>query len=471
MCFNIVAGCGVRSGGENNNPGDKNMPMTKKYPCPNCGVAMEFRPDTQMLHCEFCNSSFTPQRMEAMERELADVLKREGLGAEPATPNATNPATGAAATTTSAAANSATPVAADPPASHLMQMTILRCQSCGAELAVSGTEASTFCAFCGQPTVVSDRLEGWLKPDYIIPFTVTKEDAAAAIREKLSKGRFIPRKLKNFKAERLGGVYIPHFLFDVYYADDQVWTYKESHGKHSVTKHCRRAAECMFRDVPVDVSLHMPDGASQRLEPYNTNELKPFNAAYLSGFYSDRFDESSTKANCIAVTRASEMFDERMKTELQFTYHNSVTSRDSSDSVSEAINRRYALLPAWIMTFHQGGKPYNIMVNGQTGKVSCAVPFLKAKAMLLYVLMLLLFCIPLGLYGRYAAMPIYHAITYISEKFATWTVVAFFMGLGTAAGYCGREIRRMWTSFRELRALTNSTETEQYITKRQEKSL
>ena len=31
------------------------MPMTKKYPCPNCGVAMEFRPDTQMLHCEFCN--------------------------------------------------------------------------------------------------------------------------------------------------------------------------------------------------------------------------------------------------------------------------------------------------------------------------------------------------------------------------------------------------------------------------------
>ena len=169
MCFNIVAGCGVHSGGENNNPGDKNMPMTKKYPCPNCGVAMEFRPDTQMLHCEFCNSAFTPRQMAAMERELADVLKQEGLSAEPA------------------AANSATPIAANPPASHLMQMTILRCQSCGAELAVSGTEASTFCAFCGQPTVVSDRLEGWLKPDYIIPFTVTKEDAATAIREKLSK--------------------------------------------------------------------------------------------------------------------------------------------------------------------------------------------------------------------------------------------------------------------------------------------
>lgn len=464
MCFNIVAGCGVRSGGENNNPGDKNMPMTKKYPCPNCGVAMEFRPDTQMLHCEFCNSAFTPRQMAAMELELADALKREGLDTESATPNATDPATGAAA-------NSATPNTTNSPASHLMQMTILRCQSCGAELAVSGTEASTFCAFCGQPTVVSDRLEGWLKPDYIIPFTVTKEDAAAAIREKLSKGKFIPRKLKNFKAERLGGVYIPHFLFDVYYADDQVWTYKESHGKHSVTKHCRRAAECMFRDVPVDVSLHMPDGASQRLEPYNTNELKPFNAAYLSGFYSDRFDESSTKANCIAVARASEMFDERMKTELQFTYHNSVTSRDSSDSVSEAINRRYALLPAWIMTFRQGGKPYNIMVNGQTGKVSCAVPFLKAKAMLLYVLMLLLFCIPLGLYGRYALVPIFNAVAHFSDRFAMATVVFFFGGLGFAAYFCASEIRRMWTSFRELRSLTNSTETELYITKRQEKSL
>ena len=466
MCFNIVAGCGVHSGGENNNPGDKNMPMTKKYPCPNCGVAMEFRPDTQMLHCEFCNSAFTPRQMAAMERELADVLKQEGLGAEPAetTPNTAN-------LTTGAAANSAAPNTTNSPASQLMQMTILRCQSCGAELAVSGTEASTFCAFCGQPTVVSDRLEGWLKPDYIIPFTVTKEDAATAIREKLSKGKFIPRKFKNFKAERLGGVYIPHFLFDVYYADDQVWTYKESHGKHSVTKHCRRAAECMFRDVPVDVSLHMPDGASQRLEPYNTNELKPFNAAYLSGFYSDRFDESSTKANCIAVTRASEMFDDRMKTELQFTYHNSVTRRDSSDPVSEAINRRYALLPAWIMTFHQGGKPYNIMVNGQTGKVSCAVPFLKAKAMLLYVLMLLLFCIPLGLYGRYALIPIFNVVARLGDRLAIATLVFFFGGLGFAAYFCASEIRRMWTSFRELRSLTNSTETELYITKRQEKSL
>ena len=470
MSFNIVAGCGVHSGGENNNPGDKNMPMTKKYPCPNCGVAMEFRPDTQMLHCEFCNSAFTPRQMAAMERELADALKREGLDTESATPNATNPATGAAATTTSAAANSATPNATNPPASHLMQMTILRCQSCGAELAVSGTEASTFCAFCGQPTVVSDRLEGWLKPDYIIPFTVTKEDAAAAIREKLSKGKFIPRKFKNFKEERLGGVYIPHYLYDVYYADDQVWTYKETHGKRTVTKHCRRAAECMFRDVPVDVSLHMPDGASQRLEPYNTNELKPFNAAYLSGFYSDRFDESSTKANCIAVTRASEMFDERMKTELEIDYHD-VTRRDSSDSVSEAINRRYALLPAWIMTFHQGGKPYNIMVNGQTGKVSCAVPFLKAKAMLLYVLMLLLFCIPLGLYGRYALVPIFNAVAHFSDRVAIGTLLLFFGGLGFAASFCASEIRRMWTSFRELRSLTNSTETELYITKRQEKSL
>ena len=133
------------------------------------------------------------------------------------------------------------------------------------------------------------------------------------------------------------------------------------------------------------------------------------------------------KSTVVVEAQHTEMFDERMKTELEIDYHD-VTRRDSSDSVSEAINRRYALLPAWIMTFHQGGKPYNIMVNGQTGKVSCAVPFLKAKAMLLYVLMLLLFCIPLGLYGRYALLPIFNAVAHFSDRVAIGTLLLFFGG-------------------------------------------
>ena len=438
------------------------MAMTKKYQCPNCGVAMEFHPDTQKLHCEYCKSTFTPKQMEAMEQELAEALKKAGVGVEPAeTAEIAAPASDV---------SGEKPAEAKTGASLLMQMTILRCQSCGAELAVNGTEALTFCAFCGQATVVTDRLEGWLKPNYIIPFKVTKEEAQEAIREKLSKGRFVPWRIKHFKAERLSGIYIPYWLFDVYYADDQVWTYKKRRGKYYVRKNCRRAAECMFKDLPVDVSLHMPDGASQRLEPYDMKGLKPFNAAYLSGFYSNRFDVSRRKAKGIAVGRAAAMFDDRMKTEIGIDYPD-VVSRYSSRSLSEAMNARYALLPAWIMTFREGNKPYNIMVNGQTGKVACAVPFLKLKAYLLYALLLILFCVPLGLYGGYVVKPLHNALMQLSERAAFTADVAFFGTCGYVAYYCGRAIYEKWGSFREHMKLTNSTETEQYVRERQDKTV
>ena len=428
--------------------------MTRKYQCPNCGVAMEFQPDTQDLHCEYCHSSFTLKQMERMERELAEALAEAKIGSE----NSTKlPA--------EIKEENAEVVGDTDP---MMQMTILRCQSCGAELAVDGTEASTFCAFCGQATVVIDRLEGWLKPDYIIPFQVTKEEAEQKIREKVSKGRFIPWKIRHFKTERLRGIYIPFWLYDVYYADDQIWSYKKRVGKSNVTKKCRRAAECKFHDVPVDASKQMPDGASQRLEPYDLKGLKKFNPAYLAGFYSNRFDVMKEDATPIAVTRAGEMYDERMQVEMGIDYPES-PSMDLSRSMGEAINPRYALMPAWFLTFRQEGKPFNIMVNGQTGKVVCAMPFVKKKAITLFVLLLLLFCIPFGLFGGYAIPWMQNGKNEMTERIVFMLTFAFFIGCGYACFRLFGSVRDMWYSLSENMELTNSEETQQYVGERQDK--
>ncbi|MBR5712686.1 MAG: hypothetical protein IK055_07295 [Lachnospiraceae bacterium] len=430
--------------------------MTKKYQCPNCGVAMEFRPDTQEWHCEYCHSTFSLKELEKAESELAEALAKAGLGG---TGETGLPAEGA---------ESAEDVVAD--GDTTMQMTILRCQSCGAELAVDGTEASTFCAFCGQATVVIDRLEGWLKPDYIIPFQVTKEEAEKKIREKVSKGRFIPRKLRHFPAKRMRGIYIPFWLYDVYYADDAVWSYKKKVGKTYVTKSCKRAAECKFRDVPVDASKQMPDEASQRLEPYDMNGLKKFNPAYLSGFYSNRFDVLKEEATQTAVTRAGEMFDDRMEVEMKIDYPDGAT-KSLSQSVGEAINPRYALMPAWFVTFRQDDKPFNIMVNGQTGKVVCAMPFVKKKAIALLVFLLLLFCIPLGLFGGYAIPWMQNGKNEMTERIVFMLTFAFFIGCGVGCYHLFGRVRDMWDSLKENTELTNSEVTEQYVGERQDKSI
>ena len=55
------------------------------------------------------------------------------------------------------------------------------CPSCGAELICDASTAATSCPYCGNPTVVLGQFSGALKPDYVIPFKLSKEDAVAAL--------------------------------------------------------------------------------------------------------------------------------------------------------------------------------------------------------------------------------------------------------------------------------------------------
>ena len=93
------------------------------------------------------------------------------------------------------------------PVEETMECNIYSCTACGAELAVNGVESSTFCAYCGQPTIVFNRVSSELKPRYIIPFSIPKEQAVNSIRAHLSKGFFVPAEIKDFDTGYLSGFY------------------------------------------------------------------------------------------------------------------------------------------------------------------------------------------------------------------------------------------------------------------------
>ena len=65
---------------------------------------------------------------------------------------------------------------------------------------------------------------------------------------------------------------------------------------------------------------------------------------------------------------------------------------ESSAPVHRITKREYALLPAWFLTFRYEDMPYTILVNGQTGKMVGAVPFVKKKAFSLLAVLSVLFC-------------------------------------------------------------------------------
>lgn len=298
--------------------------------CSNCGGALKFDSVSGKMKCGYCDSKFEPSEIPQKEKSKQDT----------------------------------------------MECNIYSCTSCGAELAVNGVEAASFCAYCGQPTIVFNRVSHELKPELIIPFKTTKEYAIYAIRKRFSKGKYIPSEVKNFDVERVCGIYIPYWLFDVYYYDRQIIETVFRNSKTAITIHCLRAAECNFENLTLDASSNLNDEISQRLEPYNMRALCPFEVGYLSGFHADRYDMENTELYDLVETRTQELFDEEMLKTCKGDERKIISKNPRMRIEKET----YAMLPAWFMTFRYQGRPYTMLVNGQTGKLVGAVPFDKEKA-------------------------------------------------------------------------------------------
>ena len=117
------------------------MPIT--YKCPNCGAAMEFDSTAQKLKCPSCQ----------MEMDVQDYEKQYG-----------HLYSDAEAGENAQSAQSAQ--SEEQKGKGSMNMKVYHCQSCGAELLADEYTSATICSFCGNPSLVEDRLSGEFSPSF-----------------------------------------------------------------------------------------------------------------------------------------------------------------------------------------------------------------------------------------------------------------------------------------------------------------
>lgn len=399
--------------------------MVRTYKCPGCGGALEYDPLDEKLHCTYCTSSYAPEEISRKsiyvsavpsqaDRELMDDTRQRAT----------------------------------------IQMNIAVCSSCGGELAMKQEEVSSFCPFCGNPTVVMDRVEERLAPDYVIPFRVDQDEAERTIRERLMSGFFVPKAIKHFELEKLRGIYIPFWLYDMYYGADQKWKYTVSSGKNSSTYYAHMVGDCTYNKLTVDASWAFNDNSSQRLEPYDMKALRPFDATYLSGFYADRFDVGYKSADKIALSRSEGMYNEAVKQYMQ----KSQAKLDESAPKRKIFRRNYALLPVWFLTFRHDNFPYTVLLNGQTKKMVAAVPVDKKKVIATFLLFAAAFCIAFAFLGGFLMEGIMSSSSHRSGKndssgklLAYWIIGTIFVW-----GLAIKHFNQLRKSIALSRSLTNN---------------
>lgn len=172
------------------------------FKCPNCGGELIFDPATQKYKCEYCNSLFTQEELDAMKPMQGEEPEAAAQGA------AAQAAAGAAAGEKAETEQTVGEQESEPEG----EAVYYSCPSCGAEIVTDATTAATFCYYCHNPVVLGKRLEGSYLPNKIIPFEIGREDAEKKFLDFVSKKKYVPKAFFNKKQiESMTGVYFPYW--------------------------------------------------------------------------------------------------------------------------------------------------------------------------------------------------------------------------------------------------------------------
>lgn len=323
------------------------------YQCPACTGPLRYDGESGKLQCDYCESSFTVEEVEAIFAEK----------------NA------AAEETSQQSAPESSEWGED--ADH---MRAYNCPSCGAQLICEETTAATACPYCGNPTVVPGQFGGTKRPDCIIPFKLSKEQAVEALKKHYQGKPLLPKEFADENhLQEIKGVYVPFWLFDGRADADVTFkttrTHTRSNGKERIitTDHfeVRRKGFVPFSHVPVDGASKMPDAHMDAIEPFDYQELKPFSLSYLPGYLADKYD--------VSAEECAMRMEERCRSSAVSAMRNTVIGYESCIPVREDVtiqhnDVQYALLPVWLLSTKWKDQNYLFAMNGQTGKLIGDLP-------------------------------------------------------------------------------------------------
>jgi DNA-directed RNA polymerase subunit RPC12/RpoP len=351
------------------------------YKCPACTGPLHYVGDSGKLECDYCGSKYTVAEIESIYKEKVESAAEAAAAESQAEAPAEAETGGASGQTSSGGWDTSSLENWNDAGAGLR---VYSCPSCGAELICDENTAATRCPYCGNPTVVPGQLSGTLKPDYVLPFKLKKEDAQKALLRHYKGKALLPDTFSDEKnIQEIQGVYVPFWLFDGTARVEMDLDASDStsflEGDYEVTEtrhyEVHRDGDVVFEKIPVDAASKMPDEYMDSLEPYDYDKLEPFSMAYLAGFLADKFDVSVEQSAKRADERAANTAEDVVRNTVG---HDMAVIRHKKVSLTRG-KVHYALIPTYLLTIRWNDGQYLFAVNGQTGKVVGELPSSQEK--------------------------------------------------------------------------------------------
>ena len=260
----------------------------------------------------------------------------------------------------------------------------LSCQRCGAVSLWPPEQKAVECPYCASHQLIaSAETEGLVDPQAIAVMQVEEKEAIRRVQEWFGRGWFAPDDLnKAAKRHILHPAYYPFWTFDG--TLEMHWSCEVNEGGSNQYQNwvSRTGVECeLFNDVLISGLKRLKFKDLRRLGPYNLMDVVEFKPEYLAGWPALTYDQPLARASLLARERVVQ--DVRRNLSDRVMPGQQKRRLQTSGVNWSDMTFKYVLLPLWIGTYHYQGKPYQVLVNGQTGKVSGEKPRDMLKTILI----------------------------------------------------------------------------------------
>ena len=337
--------------------------MAKKYSCKNCGAELYFEPKSGKLHCDYCGTDYDPAEYDfSAEEALSDddtipqYSEEGGTGAD---------ADGQAATDESVSTD---------------DLVVYKCPHCGAEVITSKKTVATTCVYCNRAITLTGNVKGEFRPDYVLPFEKGRDEVEKAYRALCRSSILTPRKISSESTvEKIKGMYVPYWIYSfdgkasAHIHAERVRTFIS--GQDEVTEISNyelfEEGTGEFVRVPADAMKAMDNEMMDTIEPFDFSKLEKFNPAYLTGFYTQQWDETAAENEPRAKSRAKDA----LSSELMRHIGSYTTARVTSENFAWKDQKlELVMIPVWMLYTEYKGEKYVFGMNGQTGKMMGSLP-------------------------------------------------------------------------------------------------
>jgi len=354
---------------------EKKAISEQKRTCSNCGAALNYKPGTKTITCDYCNhkEEIVPVQNGFEELDLKPYLQEMGS------------------------------------LSHSEEILMLQCKNCGANQHIEENYKSLHCVYCSTPLIIEDaHTERWILPGAVLPFQLDKKKAHQVFSNWVKGLWFAPNNLQKaaIKPEFTKGLYLPYWTFDAqlhakysgergaYYYVNVPYTTTEN-GK--TVRRTRQEQRTRWSPVRGNINGFVDDtlikASQQRRNPipskiarWDLKALEPFNASFLAGFITEKYTISLKNGHLDANKEVK-------KIAASWARHDIGGDTQRVHSIEMKLSEetfKHILLPVYISSYTYSGTQYNFFINGQTGVISGKRPYSFWKLFFFVVFLLIL---------------------------------------------------------------------------------